>query len=70
MELYSEITRGRGLEVEGGKIRLIQLPYIRYFAYFISKCVLASKNTNKISVYDLAFLSAALKNDKTYNLGA
>jgi hypothetical protein len=45
-------------------------PSIRYFAYYISKCVLARKNASKLSVYDLAFLSAALRCDRTYNLGA
>ena len=70
VELYSEITKGRGFVGGGCKIQHILLPAIRYFAYFISKCVLARKNANKLSVYDLAFLSAALRNDKTYNLGA
>jgi hypothetical protein len=30
------------------------------FAYFIVKCVLARKTANKLSSYDLAFISAAL----------
>jgi hypothetical protein len=45
-------------------------PSIRYFAYFIAKCVLARKTANKLSSYDLAFISAALRQDRTYNLGA
>jgi hypothetical protein len=70
VELYSEITKSRGLLKEGGKIRLILFPAIRYFTHFIAKCVLARKNANKLSVYDLAFISAALRSDRTYNLGA
>jgi hypothetical protein len=40
------------------------------FAYFIAKCVLARKTVNKLSSYDLAFISVALRRDRTYNLGA
>jgi hypothetical protein len=43
---------------------------IRYFAYFIAKCVLAKKIANKLSSYDIAFISTALRQDRTYNLGA
>jgi hypothetical protein len=32
--------------------------------------VLARKVANKLSSYDLAFIAAALKGDRTYNLGA
>jgi hypothetical protein len=53
-----------------GKIRSIQLPSIRYFAYFITKCVLARKVASKLSSHDLAFLATALKQDKEYNFGA
>ena len=70
MDLYKEICQGRSFADEDGKIRSIQLPSIRYFAYFVAKCVLARKNANKLSAYDLAFISAALKRDRTYNLGA
>ena len=70
LELYSEICQGRSLTTENGKIRNIQPPSIRYFAYYIGKCVLARKNANKLFAHDLAFLSAALRSDRTYNLGA
>ena len=70
VELYSEITKSRGLSKEGGKIRLILFPAIRYFTYFIAKCVLARRIASKLSVYDLAFISAALRSDRTFNLGA
>jgi hypothetical protein len=52
------------------RIQSIHFPSIRYFAYFIAKCVLARKVANKLSYYDLAFISAALRQDRTYNLGA
>ena len=70
MDLYKEICRGRSFSEEDGKIRSIQFPSIRYFAYFIARCVLARKVASKLSAYDLAFISAALKQDRTYNLGA
>ncbi|KAK1699578.1 hypothetical protein QYE76_016275 [Lolium multiflorum] len=70
LSLYKMICHGRSFSEDGGKISSIQLPAIRYFAYFITKCVLARKNASKLSIQDLAFLAAALQGDKTYNLGA
>ena len=70
LSLYKIICQGRSFSDESGKIRSIQLPAIRYFAYFITKCVLARKNANKLSIHDLVFLAAALQRDRTYNLGA
>jgi hypothetical protein len=70
MDLYEEICQGRSFSGESGEIRSIHRPSNRYFAYFIAKCVLARKTTNKLSSYDLAFISAALRQDRTYNLGA
>jgi hypothetical protein len=70
MDLYEEICQGRIFSGESGKIRNIYFPSIRYFAYFITKCVLARKVANKLSSYDLAFIAAAMRRDRTYNLGA
>jgi hypothetical protein len=70
MDLYKDICQGRSFSDEDGKIQSIQLPSIRYFAFFIAKCVLARKTANKLSAYDLAFISAGLRRDITYNLGA
>jgi hypothetical protein len=70
MDLYEEICQGRSFSGESGKIWNIHFPSIRYFAYFITKCVLARKVANKLSSYDLAFIAAALRRDRTYNLGA
>jgi hypothetical protein len=70
MDLYEEICQGRSFLGESGKILNIHFPSIRYFAYFIAKCVLARKVANKLSSYDLAFIDAALRRDRTYNLGA
>src|SRR4051794_29904313 len=47
MDLYKEIFQGRIFSDESGKIQSIQIPSILYFAYFITKCVLARKNANK-----------------------
>jgi hypothetical protein len=61
MDLYEEICQGRSFSGESGKIQNIHFPSIRYFAYFIAKCVLARKTANRLSSYDLAFISAALR---------
>ncbi|KAK1616829.1 hypothetical protein QYE76_022346 [Lolium multiflorum] len=68
--LYTMICNGRSFSDDGGKISSIQQPAIRYFAYFVTKCVLARRNASKLSVQDMAFLAAALQQDRTYNLGA
>jgi hypothetical protein len=70
MDLYEEIFQGRSFTGDNGKIRNIHLPSIQYFAYFITKCVLARKVASKLSSCDLAFIAAALRGDRTYNLGA
>ena len=70
MDLYKDMCQGRSFSEESGKIRSIQLPSVRYFAYFISKCVLARKVAGKLSIQDLAFFAVALQRDRSYNLGA
>jgi hypothetical protein len=70
LSLYKMICQGRSFSDDSGKISSIQLPAIRDFAYFITKCVLARNNASKLSIQDLAFLAAALQGDRTYNLGA
>jgi hypothetical protein len=69
-DLYEEICQGRSFSGEDGKIQNIHLPSIRYFAHFITKCVLARKVANKLSCCDIAFIVATLRGDGTYNLGA
>jgi hypothetical protein len=69
MDLYEEIYQRRNFSEESDKIWSIHFPSIRYFAYFIAKCVLARKIANKLSSYGLDFISAALRHDRTYNLG-
>jgi hypothetical protein len=59
------IFQGRSFTGESGKIRNIHFPSIRYFAYFITKCVLARKVASKLSSCDLAFIAAALRGDRT-----
>jgi hypothetical protein len=70
LSLFKMICYGRSFSEDSGKITSIQLPAIRYFAYFITKCVLARKIGGKLSIPDLAFLAAALQGSRTYNLGA
>src|SRR3954452_9895413 len=60
MNLYKEICGDRS----------IHLPCIRYFAHFVSKCILAKKTSSKLSLADLAFLAADVKQDRSYNFGA
>ena len=55
---------------ESGNIRYVQLLAIRYFAYFITKCVLARKIARKLSSFDLAFIVADLNRNRSYSLGA
>jgi hypothetical protein len=47
LELYEEICQGRSFTGEGGKIQNIQFPSIRYFAFFITKCVLDKGIVNR-----------------------
>src|SRR4051812_15854872 len=61
VDLYAEIFQGFEFSKESGKIRNIQLPAIRYFAYFITKCILARKTARKLSYFDLAFIAVVLK---------
>ena len=53
-----------------GKIRNIQLPALRYFAYYLATGVLGRENTSNISTYQLAFLAVALYGEDNYNLGS
>jgi hypothetical protein len=53
-----------------GKIRNIQLPAIRYFAYYLATSILGRENTSNISNYHLDFLATTLDVSKRYNLGA
>src|SRR3954470_4862175 len=70
VDLYAEICQDFDFSKESGKIRNIQLPAIRNFSYFITKCVLARKAARKLSYFDLAFIAAALNRNSSYSLGA
>jgi hypothetical protein len=58
LELYEEICQGRSFTGEGGKTQNIHFPSIRYFAFFITKYILARKSASKLSLHDLAFMAA------------
>ncbi|KAK1664431.1 hypothetical protein QYE76_052590 [Lolium multiflorum] len=60
LELYRGITEDDCRTIQCGKIRNIQLPAIKYFAYYIATSILGRENTSNISSYHLAFLNAAL----------
>ncbi|KAK1626952.1 hypothetical protein QYE76_001267 [Lolium multiflorum] len=51
--LYTMICNGRSFSDDGGKISSIQLPAIRYFAYFVTKCVLARRKGWSITENEL-----------------
>jgi hypothetical protein len=70
LELYRGVTNDDDRIAQRGKIRNIQLPAIRYFAYYLATSILGRENTSNISNYHLAFLATALDVSKRYNLGA
>ncbi|KAK1693584.1 hypothetical protein QYE76_010281 [Lolium multiflorum] len=70
LELYRGITDDGCRTIQRGKIRNIQLPAIKYFAYYIATSILGRENTSNISSYHLAFLNAALTGQTPYHLGS
>ncbi|KAK1681520.1 hypothetical protein QYE76_042368 [Lolium multiflorum] len=70
LELYRGITEDDCRTIHRGKIRNIQLPAIKYFAYYIATSILGRENTSNISSYHLAFLNAALTGETSYHLGS
>ncbi|XP_051192320.1 uncharacterized protein [Lolium perenne] len=70
LELYRGITNDDCRTIQRGKIRNIQLPAIKYFAYYIATSILGRKNTSNISSYHLAFLNIALTGRTSYHLGS
>jgi hypothetical protein len=49
------VTNDDERTAQRGKIRNIQLPAIRYFAYYLATSILGRENTSNISNYHLAF---------------
>jgi hypothetical protein len=70
LELYRGVTNDDDHTAQRGKIRNIQLPAIRYFAYYLATSILGREKTSNISNYHLAFLATALNVSNKYNLGA
>ncbi|KAK1648528.1 hypothetical protein QYE76_066333 [Lolium multiflorum] len=70
LELYREITNDDCRTIQRGKIRNIQLPAIKYFAYYLATSIIGRENTSNISSYHLAFLIAALTGETPYHLGS
>ncbi|KAK1665664.1 hypothetical protein QYE76_053823 [Lolium multiflorum] len=70
LELYRGITEDDCRTIQRGKVRNIQLPTIKYFAYYIATSILGRENTSNISSYHLAFLNAALTGQTPYHLGS
>jgi hypothetical protein len=70
LKLYRGVTNDDDRIAQRGKIINIQLPAIRYFAYYLATSILGRGNTSNIFNYHLAFLATALDVSKKYNLGA
>jgi hypothetical protein len=70
LELYRGVKNDDDRTAQCGKIRNIQLPAIRYFAYYLATSILGRENTSNISNYHLAFLATTLNVSRKYNLGA
>ncbi|KAK1645270.1 hypothetical protein QYE76_063075 [Lolium multiflorum] len=70
LELYRGITDDDCRTIQRGKIRNIQLPAIKYFAYYVATSILGRENTSNISSYHLAFLNIALTGQTSYHLGS
>jgi hypothetical protein len=70
LELYRGVTNDDDRTAQRDKIRNIQLPAIRYFAYYLATSILGRENTSNISNYHLAFLATAPDVSRKYNLGA
>jgi hypothetical protein len=70
LELYRGVTNDDDRTAQCGKIRNIQLPAIRYFAYYLATSILGRENTSNISNYHLAFLATTLGVSRKYNLDA
>ncbi|KAK1631856.1 hypothetical protein QYE76_006171 [Lolium multiflorum] len=70
LELYRGITNDDCRTIQRGKIRNIQLPAIKYFAYYVATSILGRENTSNISSYHLAFLNIALTGRTSYHLGS
>ena len=68
-QTYQEVTNEDTRSAQRGKIRNIQFPAIKYFAYYIATSVLGRENTSNVSNLQLAFLTGALKGEFPYNLG-
>jgi hypothetical protein len=69
-EVYREVTGDDTRSSQRGKIRNIQFPVVRYFAYFLITSILGRENTSNISNHHLAFLDAAINESPKYNLGS
>jgi len=70
LALYREVMNDDTRIAQRGKIRNIQFPAIRYFAYYLATSILGRENTGNIYHYHLAFLAAALNGSTRYSLGA
>ena len=67
---YRTLTVGDQRGVSAITAAGLHFPAVRYFALFITKCLLARGKVDALSSPDLANLRRALEGDNTYRLGA
>ena len=67
---YRTLTVGDERGVSSITAPSLHFPAIRYFAYFITKCLLAREKVGALSSPYLAILYRALEGDNIYSLGA
>src|SRR5664279_4235224 len=67
---YREICYGDTRDTKRGKIPSIQFPAVRYFAYFIARCLMGKENSINTTNSDIWFLQATIKGIRHYDFGA
>ena len=67
---YRTLTVGDERRVSAITTGGLHFPAVRYFALFITKCLLAREKVGALSSPDLVVLRRAIEGDNTYSLGA
>ena len=64
------ITVGETRKVSDARITSIHFPVLRYFAIFVSRCLIGRGNSGNLSAPDIVILRHALFRDTTFSIGA
>src|SRR4051812_16744471 len=68
--LFNSLCSQETRDIQRSKISSILFPHLRYFAYFITRGVLAHDNTSNSSSPDIAIFANDLSGESKYNVGA